>query len=454
MFIKKFGFFSKLYCKSLILRYKTKNKFGNISKKIMSDDKKHKDVNKLLRGLFNDNSQLQNFELIELFEQRLVDLSITKNKACIILDIEHKTLDSVLDGAVKKIDFLTILKLSYFLDIPHNDFIDQYFDLVFKNNNQELEIVKKRSFIVNNFDLPQLKKSGFIDSINDFEEIENRLNHFFGYDTIFEFGKNKVTAALSAGSRKTSKKSLDFWFEVVCKSIDKTPNPHEYDREGLIEFFPKIRAYCLDVEKGLIAVAKKLFTLGITLIIVPKYNKDLHLRAATFLRNGKPCIALTKYTQFYPTLWFALIHECYHVLYDWDVIKKESFHFSIEIKNQEDQNKSNIINGYEIDENEADYFAREYLFSNEKLKTVAPLINDELFIEKFAKENHVHPSFIYSFYLWDYKSKSNYGKFNKHFPKSSYNELLRNFSVYDETKRQTVSELTRNRNINLNYNTL
>jgi hypothetical protein len=142
------------------------------------------------------------------------------------------------------------------------------------------------------------------------------------------------------------------------------------------------------------------------------------------------------------------------VLYDWDVIKNESFHFSIEVENEEDQNKSNIINGYEIDENEANYFAREYLFSNEKLKSIAPLINDTLFIEKYAKENHVHPSFVYSFYLWEYKSKSNYGKFNKYFPKESYKELLKNFSVFDDSKHQTVSELTRNRNINLNYNTL
>tara|TARA_R110002050_G_scaffold171113_2_gene303101 strand:+ start:6959 stop:8221 length:1263 start_codon:yes stop_codon:yes gene_type:complete len=420
----------------------------------MSDNKKHKDVNNLLRGLFSENTKLQNFELIELFEQRLADLSITKNQACIILDLEHKTLDPVLDGVAKKIDFLTILKLSYFLGIPQNDFVDQYFDLIFNNYNQDIETVKKRSFIVNNFDLPQLKKSGFIDSINDFDEIEERLNKFFGYDTIFEFGKNKVTAALSSGSRKTGKKSLDFWFEAVCKSVDKTPNPHEYDRKGLIEFFPKIRSYCTDVEKGLIAVARKLFTLGITIIVVPKYSKDLHLRGATFFRGGKPCIALNKYTQFYPTLWFTLIHECYHVLYDWDLIKQETFHFSIEVNNQEDQKRSNIINGYEIDENSADYFAREYLFSNEKLERIASHINEPLFIEKFAKENHVHPSFIYSFYLWDYGSNSSYGKFNKFFPKESYENLLINFSVSDELKHLPVSELSRNRNINLNYNTL
>tara|TARA_R110002049_G_scaffold304060_4_gene498955 strand:- start:4613 stop:5875 length:1263 start_codon:yes stop_codon:yes gene_type:complete len=420
----------------------------------MSNDKKHKDVNKLLRGLFNENTKLQNFELIELFEQRLTDLSITKNQACIILDIEHKTLDTILEGVVKKIDFLNILKLSYFLDIPHNDFIDQYFDLTFNGYNKDIETVKKRSFIVKNFDLPQLKKSGFINSINNFEKIEQRLNEFFDYDTIFEFGKNKVTAALSSGKRKTSKKSLDFWFEAVCKSVDKTPNPYEYDRKGLIEFFPKIRSHCIDVEKGLLAVSQKLFTLGVTLIIVPKYNKDLHLRGATFFRGGKPCIALTKYTQFYPTIWFSLIHECYHILYDWDVIRKETFHFSIEVKNQEDQNKSNIINGYQIDENSADYFAREYLFSNEKLKRVAAHIDEPLFIEKFAKENHIHPSFIYSFYLWDYGSDSNYGKFYKFFPNEGYKNLLKNFSISDELKHQSISELSRTRNINLNYNTL
>src|SRR5690606_36942062 len=111
--------------------------------------------------------------------------------------------------------------------------------------------------------------------------------------------------------------SLEFWYAAALKSIDKTPNPYEYDREGLIEYFPTIRWHCLDVENGLLIVAQKLFKLGITLVIIPKFTQDLHIRGATFAHRGKPCIALTKYTRFYPTLWFTLIHELFHVLYDW-----------------------------------------------------------------------------------------------------------------------------------------
>ncbi|RYC51758.1 ImmA/IrrE family metallo-endopeptidase [Flagellimonas olearia] len=420
----------------------------------MSKKDKHSDVNRLLRDLFKDDARVKAFQLKELFEQRLDDLSITKHQACIILDVENKTLDSVLEGDSKKIDFLTILKLSYLLNISHHDLIDKYFDLVFDTKKESIEKARKRSFLVDNFDLPELKRIGLIDSINDFDAIESKIKSFFSYENIFEYGKNKISATLSSGKRKSGKKSLNFWFEAVCKSIEKTPNPNTYDREALINYFPKIRMHSMNVEEGLLVVAQKLFKFGVTLIIVPKFNKNLHLRGATFSHREKPCIALTKYTQFYPTLWFALIHELYHVLYDWDTIKNEKHHFSIEIDDSGKRNVAKIIDDFEIDEDEANDFAREYLFSKEKLEEVLPHIDEPMFIDRYARENHVHPSFVYNFYLWEYGKSSLYGKYNKFFPKDEYDNLLENFKVGDYLTFKPVKDISRDRNINLKYNTI
>lgn len=420
----------------------------------MDDKNRHRDVNKLLKNLFSNEPRLETFQLKELFEQRLQDLSITKNQACKILELENKTLDAVLDGESKKVDFLSILKLSDFLKISVKDLLSKYFNLITGKYNTEIENAKKRSFIVENFDLPQLKKIGLIDSINDFEIAEEKIKYFFGYDNIFEFGRNKVTAALSTGKRKSGKKTLNLWFEAVCKSIDKTPNPHKYDRKALIEYFPKIRANCINVENGLLYVAQKLFRLGVTLIIVPKLGTDLHLRGATFLRGGNPCIALTKYTRFYPTLWWTLIHELFHVLYDWEIIEREKYHFSFDPKEALSTDVAKILDQSKIDEDEANQFATEYLFAEKKLKAVLPHIDEPLFVEKYALENHVHPSFIYNFYLWSYGGDSDYAKYDKYFPKNSYDKLLENFSVQDYLSFQPVSIITRKRNVNLNYNAI
>lgn len=413
-----------------------------------------KDIDEILKNLFNEDIKIKNFQLEERFKQRLEELQITKHQVCKALGIENKTLDAVLSGESKKIDFITITKLSNFLETTPSNLIEKYFDLTLDTHNQSIETAKTRSFIISNFDLPQLKKVGFIDGINDFDLIEKKIINFFGYDTIFEFGQNKISAALSSGKRKSGKKSLKFWFDTVYKSIEKTPNPHPYDREGLINYFPQIRSHSTDVENGMVAVAQKLFKLGITLIIVPKFGSDAHLKGATFNYNGKPCIALTKYSMFYPTLWLTLIHELFHVLYDWKVIEEYNFHFSLDENQKNDNEISEIINDSDIDEDEANDFAREYLFSKNKLNQVIPHIDEPLFIEKYAKENHVHPSVIYSFYLWDNNRNNLYAKYHKYFPKESYQKLLNNFNVDNYLTAKPLKEINRTRNINLNYNTI
>ena len=191
--------------------------------KNMDKENRHKDVDALLKRLFSENSKSSYYPLQELFEQRLVSIDITKHQALKILGIDHKTLDSILTGDSKKVDFVTILKLSDFLEIPHEEIVNKYFNLVRDTHNESISLAKKRSFLANHFNLPSLKKIGFIESINDFEHIENRINTFFGYDNIFEHDKHKITAAFSSGKRATNKENLSFWYAAACQSLEKTP---------------------------------------------------------------------------------------------------------------------------------------------------------------------------------------------------------------------------------------
>ena len=404
----------------------------------MEENDKHKDIDALLNRILSENEKVNFFPLRELFDQRLSYLEITKNQASNILDADQKTIDSILAGEARKIDFVTILKLSNFLEIPYEELMNKYFKLISDTHNESILLAKKRSFIVNNFDLPRLKKIGFIDGINDFEHIEERINKFFGYKSVFEHAKYKITAAFSSGKRLTGKSSLMFWYATAGQSLERTPNPYEYDREGLIDYFPQIRWHSMNLENGLQLVAKALYKFGVTLIVVPKFNTDLHIKGATLAYRDKPCIVLTKYTDYYATIWFTLIHEIFHVLYDWDEIRKEKYHITGE---------TDSIN---INEAEADNFARQYLFSDDKMEKIVPHISEPRYVKIFAEQNHVHPSIIYTFYSRDNK---NYSRFHKQMT-PQFDLSLEPFNFYefgDFKSFKPIKDITNKRNLQLQY---
>ncbi|SFH05591.1 ImmA/IrrE family metallo-endopeptidase [Pedobacter insulae] len=401
----------------------------------MSDKGKHREIDDLLNRIFREDSKLNYYPLNELFEQRLAYLDITTHQALRIMEIDHKTLSAILTGEAKKVDFLTIAKLADFLEVSHEEIINKYFQLVSDTHNEAISAAKRRSFIVNNFNLPSLKKIGFINSINEFDEIEKRINSFFGYDSIFDHSKHKVTAAFSSGKRTTNKENLSFWYAAAKQSLDRTPNPYQYDREGLIEFFPQIRWHSINVEKGLLLVAQALFKLGVTLIVVPKFTKDLHLRGATLAYRDKPCIVLTKYTNFYATMWFALIHELFHVLYHWDEILNEKYHISGETESMR------------ISETEANEFARKYLFSDEKMDIVRDRIDEHRYVKQFAEQNHVHHSIIYTFYSWDSGDDENYKRFHRYMP--PFDNLLQRFKSDEFLRFVPVKEISSKRNVDI-----
>lgn len=186
------------------------------------------------------------------------------------------------------------------------------------------------------------------------------------------------------------------WIQSAITYFDDINNPYEYNRKALIEYFPNIRWHSTNVEFGLLTIIKDLFKLGVT-VIYQSPLPSLHLRGATFAVNDKPCIVLTNYVNFYGTLWFALIHELFHVLFDWDEIGNNHYHLS------DDEDNELLV---QEKETEANNFAREYLFPQEKMNQIKNNLNNPYFVNEFAKNNHVHPSIIYVFNAFD-SSKTN-----------------------------------------------
>ena len=71
-----------------------------------------------------------------------------------------------------------------------------------------------------------------------------------------------------------------------------------------------------------------------------------------------------------------------------------------------------------LEEDKANQFARDFLFPKENSNYIKPLIHNELAVKKYASENEIHPSFIYSFYQYDQhqQGRDYWGAFKDHFP--------------------------------------
>ena len=390
-------------------------------------------VDKLLNSLFPAAT------LNDLFEKRLKELNILPTNALEILDIEYRPLKNILNGTKKLADYTNFIKLAAFLKLPTERVMSLYLEALeknFPNNNAYPQ--NKIDFINANFDLATLKKARFIDSITDYRQIEERINSHFGFKTIFEYKLPSKTVAFSAGLIQPKDIfTRGLWINSAIEAFKELANPYDYDRNALIEYFPNIRWQSINVEQGLLFVISDLFKLGVT-VFYQETLSTLHLKGATMDVNDKPCIVLTNYKGFYSTLWHTLCHELSHVLFDFEEIKKDTYHLS------EDEEEIQDLAVLEK-EKEADHFAREYLFSKDKSLKAKPHINNKNFIYDFAAQNQVHPSFIYAYYAFDAGKgyDKNWIRANRHNP--DFDSLLKLIeNPWDKDKHRTTREHVEN----------
>lgn len=322
--------------------------------------------------------------LRQLYERKLEELGISDRIAAReVMGIEHTPLHQILDGTAKFPDALKMLKLASFLEINADEVMALFIQNASREEVAKLDDVRRATYIVKEFDLTQMKKAGVLESITDFVAIEKRLRTFLGLERIEDYSTDLAYALYSRTKRASSNKMLDFWTKAAYRYFEEVANPNEYDREALKELVPKIRPYTRDVENGLHTVARALYSVGVTVIYQP-YLPNTQVRGATFRVHGKPCIALSGYRKSYAGIWFALMHELHHVLFDLDSIA--TYH----ITGEPDLMLMN--------EEQANDFARDYLFSNERMDFVRPFILEHAIVARCAEEAQVHPSIVYGFY--------------------------------------------------------
>ncbi|RYX83066.1 ImmA/IrrE family metallo-endopeptidase [bacterium] len=315
----------------------------------------------------NPFGNLTSETLEEVFDRRLQELNISRTNVRKHINMSYSTLKGLLAGTQKLVDITNLIKMASFLQLPKERVILLYINSLEKNLIIDTTESKKIKFIKDNFDLVVLKKAGFIESVTDFLHVEKTIVEAFDLKSIFDYKKPLGDVAFSAGVIKPKNDlARSVWIKRAIDSFTLIDNPYDYDKNSLLGFFSEIRWHSTNVELGLISVIKTLFKYGVTVLYQPPFS-SLHLRGATINVNNKPCIVLTDYKGFYPTLWFALLHELHHVIFDWDDIKYNRYHIT-----DDDEELMSIRER----EDAANNFAREYLLPGEKLKKIKPHLNN------------------------------------------------------------------------------
>ena len=340
----------------------------------------------LMTEIYSILSQGNNtLDIASLIDKKMSDLDLSERQLSSILDIERPSLKRLKEGETQKVDLLTALKLIQFLGLDIEDFIKMYVSTLSKESIGSLEKVRKANYLVENFDLKTLKKIGVISSASAYDEIESKIINQFGLLSIFEYSLEVAYPLFSRGKRPFADKMLEYWVKSAYSKFLEINNPNRFDKTGLGSLIPKIRPYSRDVEFGMLTVIKALYNLGITVIVQP-YLMKTHIYGMTMMVNGKPCIALSNYYNKYPTLWFTLMHEIAHVFYHLDKVSTLGYHIS---------GNDDLY----LMEPEANLFAREMLFSEEKINYIKSFIDNNRVVEQYAEQNKVHPSIIYGIYI-------------------------------------------------------
>jgi len=360
------------------------------------------DIDKLLNSIFSEDIPLN---IREMFNEKLEILNVSKTKVLSLLKIDKDVFEQIINGTAKQPNLIHIIKIANFLNIPINEFIE----VVLKNQSVEnissIEKAKNATFLLNNFDVKTLTKFGFFKSKSNTDELVNKVLSFFGFESIRDYQLELDKPLYSSVKRNFSDKMKDFWIKSAFQTFKIIDNPNDYNRNRLKDLIVKIKPYSQDLENGLFTVCKALYNVGVT-VVFQDYLTTTQVKGATFIINDKPCVVLTSFGKIYPTLWFTLLHELHHVLFDFDLIKNNSFHLT---------GDADLF----LVEEKADSFARDFYMSEEKFHFIKRYIKNPYLVLKFANENEIHVSMVYSFFTWyqdKIYGKKYYGAFKEFYP--------------------------------------
>jgi len=392
----------------------------------MSTDRIDKELRKVIDAAVEPSINIDDTASIkDLYTERKNNLKLSDRQIQKILGMDKNTLNPIINGEAKQINFINIVKLAHFLGVSVNDLVKIYVPELDSKQIGEIQRAREAGYIVENFDISTLTKIKFLKSGLSSKELSDKIKKFFGLEVLYDYSDDKLLPVFSRTKRNSNDLMRNFWVRSALAQFKEISNPYPYNRKGLTDLIPKIRPYTRDTKNGLVKVLKALYSVGVTVIFQPSIEK-LQVRGATMVFNKKPCIVLSDLQNNYPTLWFALLHELHHVLFDLEEIEKRTYHIS-----------SGEGDLFLMNEEKADDFAQNYLLNESRLKFASGYISSNYNIEKLSKEWGIHSSVIYAMYC--YRTKE-WAFYNKYIPKMDEALQLLNTHPFE---RETLIESAR-----------
>lgn len=372
--------------------------------------------------------------LKELYIERKKALHLSDRQIQQILGMDpNKTINPILEGTAKHVGFINVIKLAHFLGLSVNDLLKVYIPELDVDQIGEIQRSRDAGYIVETFDVATLTKMKFFVSGSSSKDMGDKIKRFFGLRSLYDYSNNDLTPAFSRSKRNSSDLMRNFWIQSAYIQFQSIDNPYPYNRKELVDLIPKIRPYTRDIKNGLVKVLKALYRVGVTVIYQPSLEK-IQVRGATMVVNDKPCIVLSNLQNNYPTLWFTLLHELHHVLYDLNDIRTRTYHIS--------DNEGDL---FLMNEERADNFAREYLLNESRLKFVSGYITSHFHVKKLANEWGLHESIIYAIYCYN---TNEWALYNKYIPKMTQALELLNTHPFEKESlmesAQVIKELIYN----------
>lgn len=361
-----------------------------------------------------------------LYEAKREALNLSDRQVGKILGMDPNTLKPILDGGAKQVNFVNLVKLAHFLGLTVEDIAKVYVPEMGAEQIAEIQRARDAGYIFEHFDVSALTKIRFFRRDSSAREMGTRVARFFGLDSLYDYS-GTVAAAFSRTRRNSSDLMRSFWVQSAYTQFEGIANPNPYDRDALKRLVPKMRPFTRDVKDGFTKVAKALYGVGVTVIYQPSLGRT-QVRGATMCVSGKPCVVVSNLNHRYPTLWFTLLHELHHVLFDFEDIERQAFHVS-----------DGVGDVFLMDEERADNFARDFLLSPDRRRYVAAYIRSASMIDRLASSWGVHPSVIYAVHCYDSGEWARYGNL---IPKMDEALELFNTHPFDrETLAESVREI-------------
>lgn len=363
----------------------------------------------------------------QLYQEKKNALGLSDTQIQKMLKIDRQTLKPILEGNAKRINFLSMLKLASFLGISVDNLAKMYVPQMDSEIISELQNAREGSFIAEYFDVPRLVKMNFFKKDSTAHEMAQKVVNFFKLEKLQDYANKEYEAVLSKTKRDSNRLMKMFWLKSAEIHFLNMHNPYSFNRKQLVEILPRIKPYSRDTDTGLLTVAKALFKCGVTVIFQQRIE-GLQIRGATMVINNKPCVVLSDHKKNYPTLWFALLHELYHVLYDFDKIEQNVYHIS-----------DNEMELWLPNEEKADRFALEFFLSEEKYQFISSYINSNFKVRQYAQKCYIHPSIIYARYCMEHGDWQFYQKYIPDTKKAV--ELLNTHPFEKETILESVEKI-------------